>query len=1025
MYEPANLDEPLFPPIVDEAELIPADVSISSIEAAVGEVDLPLYTAEREGLVYDDSSPNPPPEEGRPSNAAPLRPGLRREGSVPPAPLHLPPPAPPPAVPEPLQTADPDSLLQVHGLANTIPGAEPIAYAFKYDDASSFEEEVEEWFSYTVEERAMLLETQASFASTWPTFTEERHKRKCDWTELSPRDHEEFMKLLLGDLGHSESAVRLKSLESLVYLLLGCWNETAGLPLPLAQELTQQSESETTSTPPFPNHEKSGLQVELMRQNVKLLVECEGLPLLVQLLRDSCTKSYDASTEQSTSHERKEAERRELWAVMTAVYIVLEAARVEEKENMDLSIRAQFLALPKPGLFLLLVELVDKLRWDDTIPIPMSKLFLLAWKTILISFGGLAEVEKAKDSFKDKTLDSEDSRGKPIITASPLDYHLFRQEIISKYPAYEPPAPLFPLEPENNSILPPLKNHPNKVAGNHVFGSGVGDLTENNTSIFHKPVHIATPAPSPPPSPAGPGGKGGKKQNYQTNQMFPFMYPPLDESSNNLGGKGSTEIQDILVGRRWEGPDIPTSILEAAQLFSKRMRATRAMKQLWEERVQYMKYERGWTDAEDGPDISELSLEPKEGDVQKEPPSPGSVEERMDLVEECYRTTLPHLQSITLLMLKAVLAHVTTLVTRNTNALQSGGMMYPESNELPNGDRPHTNGVNGVHVTSEELDTLRTQEISMKAVCGLLFLLLKWFKVSHILKFEYVTQLLVDSSFVPLVLKLIQMQEPEKHVTFRCEQEELNFFHFCRAHSRNGIPEEPPRRSLDSGADSAIPPPIPMRRDDSTIESSADPDPLSTNSQHSIPEVDELGNPVSEFLAEPLKHYSWRAFYTSITVLRIMQKICKNKAHRNLMLVSYKSSQFLKKSLKVPHPLLRYYALKLFKNQVPYCGRKWRQSNMRVITAVYLHCRPELRDDWLAGSDVDADVDESMPLEKALRSLTHWFNLKRYPDAMGVQDGCLDEGRDFFARELEKMEWGEEMVSGDPDGEWEVQLNAW
>lgn len=33
---------------------------------------------------------------------------------------------------------------------------------------------------------------------------------------------------------------------------------------------------------------------------------------------------------------------------------------------------------------------------------------------------------------------------------------------------------------------------------------------------------------------------------------------------------------------------------------------------------------------------------------------------------------------------------------------------------------------------------------------------------------------------------------------------------------------------------------------------------------------------------------------------------------------------------------------------------------MKVITAIYLHCRPDLRDEWLAGIDVDADVEESL-----------------------------------------------------------------
>jgi hypothetical protein len=183
--------------------------------------------------------------------------------------------------------------------------------------------------------------------------------------------------------------------------------------------------------------------------------------------------------------------------------------------------------------------------------------------------------------------------------------------------------------------------------------------------------------------------------------------------------------------------------------------------------------------------------------------------------------------------------------------------------------------------------------------------------------------------------------------------------------------------------------------------------------RRTFPEVDEMGYPTSDLPSDPITEFSWRNFFSCINFLRIMQKICKNKAHRNLLLVQYKSSNILKKSLKIPQSELRLYTLKLFKNQVPYCGRKWRQGNMRVITAVYLHCRPELRDDWLAGSDVDAEVEEALPLEQALRALTHWHNIKRYPDQMGADTKLLEEEHDFFVRELERMEWVEDSIEGE------------
>lgn len=149
----------------------------------------------------------------------------------------------------------------------------------------------------------------------------------------------------------------------------------------------------------------------------------------------------------------------------------------------------------------------------------------------------------------------------------------------------------------------------------------------------------------------------------------------------------------------------------------------------------------------------------------------------MGLVEDFYRNALSSLQSLVIVLIKAILAHVTALVTQSSgaNGLQSG-FQYNDNVNGMSAQRPETNGVNGhsnTPATNEELDAMRTQEVLDKAVTGTLMLILKWFKVSHILKFEYITQLLVDSSYVPLILKLLQLQEIEKIVNFKSEQEEL------------------------------------------------------------------------------------------------------------------------------------------------------------------------------------------------------------------------------------------------------------
>lgn len=1036
----ASPNDPELPPAVDEAEFYSAAPEHSrAVTAGDGAEDT---TTSLDQLNLAGSKPALP-EDGVPPRT---RPGLRREGSVP-APQHLPPPAPPAPPAGEGNPTDSLSLVQLRSLVADMPRVEPQPYAFKYADASSLPEELEEWFSYSVEERAMVLKTHTSFAEEWESFTGSTYEEEDnDWRSADTTSQRKFVEGLLQSLHQPDLSRRLRKLEALLYLVLGCWHESAGLPANGAYGSQPRSSAKASEGDAEEPEGKSTLQIELIKANVGIIFQCSGLKLIYDMAKSTCLRECTGeSSDTGDVKDAKEMERRELWCSLTLLYAVLEVGRTSDPD-VALAMRKE-IAHFDPHLLVFLLQLVSRLRWDDSLGLSLTKILLLSWKSAMVLFGGLDDAKRAQALFRDDR-DDPDRSGKESITASPLDYHLFRQEISSKYPAFNPPPSLFPIEPENSSILPPLKNNQAKAAGSNAFASGLANLNGSGTSILNQPVHIATPAPSPPPSPAGPGGKGGKKQNYQTNQLFPFLYPPLDEMSNSIGGKGSTDVQDALVGRKWKGGDIPASILEAAELFAERMRATRAMKQLWEERVRFMKYERGWSGTSADKDIETLDLaaepaeEKQKQDEEKPPLTDGSSEERLEAVERFYEEGLPLLQSLVIVLLKVILNHVTTLITQasGVNGLQSGFQFNENANgngsAKPDSDEGQANHhLDGGNASVEEVDTVRQQEILDKAVSGLLILLLKWFKISHILKFEYLTQLLVDSNYIPLILKLLQLQEIERIVNYNCDREDLNFFAFCRAHSRQGATDKEQEEE-----DAALPPPIRRHR----VEDSVSTNPQESESSHlsGPPEVDELGNATTDLPTEPITNFSWRNFFSSINYLRIMQKICKNKAHRNLMLVHYKSSQFLKKSLKVPQHELRLYTLKLFKNQVPYCGRKWRQTNMRVITAVYLHCRPELRDDWLAGSDVDAEVEDSVPLEQALRALTHFYNLKRYPAAMGATEGILDEEQDFFRRELEKMDWGEgEVMVGEDasnmqggmaqgpqqEREWEapIQVEGW
>jgi len=78
-------------------------------------------------------------------------------------------------------------------------------------------------------------------------------------------------------------------------------------------------------------------------------------------------------------------------------------------------------------------------------------------------------------------------------------------------------------------------------------------------------------------------------------------------------------------------------------------------------------------------------------------------------------------------------------------------------------------------------------------------------------------------------------------------------------------------------------------------------------------------------------------------------------------------------------------------------------ENMRVITSVYMTIRPELREDWLTTGDIEAEVEDAQPQENALRAMTHYYNVRRYPEEMAETGrGELEEGETRWFRRLQE-----------------------
>lgn len=976
----------------------------------------------------------------------PKRPGIRREisNSAPPPPPSQPPPAPPP-ISDPTDSL---SLPQLRQLVSQFPKQEQTPYAFQYQDAEDFEPEIDEWFHYTDldQDRQYLLASLEAFEGRWKSFcTADNISEDSKWISVTNEQRQRFVSSLVNSLVSDDYTPRVEALSCIYYVLAGVWSTTAGIET--RQSTTAEDDDDDDEATTEGAH-SNVVQMEWMHKGADLVEQTELIPQIYNCLiqasqaPDVARPSQTGDGEELTDGAFGENEYRELSLCLSCFYLLIESARARLDTIPGRAIRQGISSL-QPDFLVFLVSMISRLRWDETYNIPLMHALQLFWKSILILFGDVSDIlEKVKSTLQPRSDRFSADASHPTLTASPLDYHTFRQEITSKYPAYNPPPNIIPLEIEQKTILPPLSNQ-SRI---DVLGStGTGPSgTATRGSILHQPVHIATPAPSPPPSPIGPGGKAGKKQNYQTNQNFPFLYPPLDDTSDNIGGKGSTQIQDMMVSKKWQGSDVPLSIIEAGELFASRMRMTRAMRQLWKERDLFLKYERGWRgDIQDlDKDENEAKNEEEKGLESLEDPD---LRSRMFAVDNFFHYALPDLQSLVIVMMKVMLTNVQDIALRNggtQEAAQAGGLNRTKSNSNmaqnqtlpmpPPPPRPN-------EMTLEDLDNVRSREISQKAISGALFLLLKWFKVSHVLKFEYMTQLLLDSNYVQLTLKYFAHQNLEDLVAFKYDRDDLSFWHYCHVHSDQPplSPTSPDEGSEGSDVDDAVPPPIARHRRSPTAgsggQSTSDQSKNQLLAQQSAepgrPSVDELGNPLGPIPQTPITVFSFRQFQTAIHLLRVLQKLTRGKSHRILFLVQFKSSQILRRVLRVPDATLRLYVLKLFKSQVPYCGRKWRQSNMRVITAIYLHCRPELRDEWLAGmhdANVEGEVDEAVPLEWALRGLTFWWQKRRYPDVTrkgkkgmepktkeeedDLEEARLhdidDEERDFFQRELDALGWG-------------------
>ncbi|PKI83962.1 Factor arrest protein 11 [Malassezia vespertilionis] len=564
-----------------------------------------------------------------------------------------------------------------------------------------------------------------------------------------------------------------------------------------------------------------------------------------------------------------------------------------------------------PPLPVYMYTLVANLREKSIKGFPVKKMVLLLWKSLLATLGGAGDIARCKRLARERDGLGAMQKTEQRTPATPDDIRLFRQELSAKYPTLVLPHGMRRIVGAEQLAQ---ATQPLPMAHEKPDKDMVlPEMHNTERTAFTLNTQMRT-----------------NKQKFQTDQRRPFVLP--------------------YSAQMHQGTTVPESIQEALGLFQEHLHIDTAVWQTCTVREEYLARLQG---AEDVPGCAEAQKERGRAKATQaldtilaemhlsSSPSSATAQraqdtKRLQWVDTLYGAILPELQSAVIVLLKLILATTTSGGTNSayTRAVAEG---------VPSEKAPDP--------TLEDMDIVRHREIFNKGISSVLLLTLRWFKASHALKYEYLAQVMLDSNVLLLILKIFGLQEVSQFVRWRSEVPEFGMFSFCRMVHVDNVPPASPHDILANAT---------LRLGDVWSE---------------YKDVDRITH--GQSIAGPHPHetaYSWRNFATTFRLTQILHKVTKRKVHRILLLVQYKSSAILKRTLKIKHRRLHQYVLRLIKSQVPYCGRKWRQSNMRTITQIYLLCKPVLRDDWLGSGDVDAEIDSSLPAEQTLRTLIQFYN---------------------------------------------------
>lgn len=216
----------------------------------------------------------------QPPTSVPMgRPQYQRNQPQPPPP-HQPPP--PPAAQQVGNSTDSLSLMQLRRIVTEFPRVDPVSYAFTYTDAASFEEEIDEWFSYNDAEFRRLHRAKDTFERRWKKFAGK------SWLVANEEERKKFVQREIVGLHATDLRRRCKSLQTLLHTVLGVWNETAGIETSVLGEKVPPEQGDNTETPKEQRKSKAtASQVMHIKAGINLVAQAGGIAVLYEVMQNA------------------------------------------------------------------------------------------------------------------------------------------------------------------------------------------------------------------------------------------------------------------------------------------------------------------------------------------------------------------------------------------------------------------------------------------------------------------------------------------------------------------------------------------------------------------------------------------------------------------------------------------------------------------------------------------------------------------------------------------------------------------